>query len=250
MLAAGDPQYGLWFGLADSYAAEVCSGAGADWVLIDAANPSNNVQNILAQLQAVQATSEVMVRTADNSPQLLGQLLDLGVNNFVIPGVTTVEMATQVVAATRYPPSGTRAVANVLNRAAGFGQQTNYLRTAHESICIFIQIDSANVLNSMDSIGTVPGVDGVFISPGDLAASLGHLGNRRHPQVIEAMEYVLEWAQDRGVNAGFAASSAADGIDWSRKGASLITLGSDVGILKRGAQGLFAEVRGRTPSFY
>lgn len=244
MLATGEPQYGLWLGLANAYTAEICAGSGADWVLVDGEHAPNTLTTVLGQLQAARGRAEVMARTADRDATRIKQYLDLGVRNLLVPMVESAEQAAAVVAATRYPPAGTRGVASTLNRAADFGRRADYLRTADDSICLFVQIESAAGLAAVKDIAAVRGVDGIFVGPADLAASLGHLGNPRHPEVRAAIEEALEAAQVAGVHSGLYASSAADGREWAARGALLVAVGSDVGILQRGTAHLFQEAKG------
>lgn len=244
LLASGDPQYGLWLGLANAYTAEVCAGSGADWVLIDGEHAPNTLTTVLTQVQAVGGRVEVMARTADRDPTRVKQHLDLGVRNFLVPMVETAEQAAELVAATRYPPEGNRGVASTLNRAADFGRHSDYLRTAADALCLFVQIESVEGLRNVKEIATVPGVDGLFVGPADLAASMGHLGNPRHPEVRAAIEEVLEAAHAAGLHAGLYASSPADGREWAARGAALVAIGSDVGVLQRGTARLFEQVKG------
>jgi len=243
-LGSGEPQYGLWMGLANPYSAEICAGSGADWVLIDGEHAPNTLTTVLGQVQSARGIVEVMARTPDRDSTLIKQYLDLGLRNLLVPGVETPQHAAEVVAATRYPPVGNRGVASTLNRAADFGRHTDYLRTAHESICLFVQIESAAGLESVKEIAQVQGVDGVFVGTGDLAASLGHLGNPRHPEVREALGHVLETVQGVGRHFGLYASSPADSREWAMKGAALVAVGSDVGVLQRGTRQLFQQVHG------
>ena len=243
-LDSGDPQYGLWLGLANAYTAEICAGSGAAWVLVDGEHAPNTLTTVLGQMQSARGLVEVVVRPPDRDPTRIKQYLDIGVRNLLVPMVETAEQATEVVAATRYPPAGTRGVASTLNRASDFGRHADYLRVAHESICLFVQIGSAAGLESVKKIASVSGVDGIFVAPADLAASLGHLGNPRHPEVREAISHMLETAQSTGVHFGLHASSPADGREWTMKGAALVAIGSDVGVLQRGTRKLFQEVRG------
>lgn len=243
-LDSGEPQYGLWLGLASPYCAEICAGAGADWVLIDGEHGPNTVTTALGQLQAARGLVEVIARTPDRNPTHIKQYLDIGVRNLLIPSVDTLEQAEAAVAATRYRPLGTRGVASTLSRAADFGRNTDYVRTAHEAIRLFVQIDSAEGLKAVREIASLQGVDGVFVGAGDLAASLGYLGNPRHPEVREALGYVLDTVQSAGKHFGLYASSPADAREWAMKGAALVAVGSDVGALQRGTRKLFEQVRG------
>lgn len=243
-LASGEPQYGLWLGLANAYTAEVCAGSGADWVLVDGEHAPNTLTTVLGQLQALRGRVAAMVRTPDQDPTVLKQYLDLGVQNLLVPMVESPEEAAALVAATRYPPAGTRGVASTLNRAADFGRHPDYLRTAADDLCLFVQIESARGVARVEEIAAVPGVDGIFVGPADLAASLGHLGNPRHPEVRSAIEQALDAAQAAGVHAGLYASSPADGREWAARGAVLVAVGSDVGVLQRGTARLFSEAKG------
>lgn len=243
-LERGEALYGLWLGLANSYSAEVCAGSGADWVLVDGEHAPNTLTTVLAQLQAVQHRVAVVVRVPDQSPTGIKAHLDIGAHNLLVPMVESAEQAEAVVAATRYPPLGNRGVASTLNRAGDFGRRADYLRTAADDICVLVQIESEAGLTALPEIAAVRGVDGLFIGPADLAASMGHIGNPRHPEVRRAVEGALEQAHAAGVPVGLYASSPADGRDWVTRGAVLVAVGSDVGVLQRGTAQLFREARG------
>ena len=52
-LKQGQTQWGFWLGLASPYTAEISAGAGFDWLLIDGEHAPNDIQSVLAQLQAI-----------------------------------------------------------------------------------------------------------------------------------------------------------------------------------------------------
>ena len=172
-LLRGEPQIGLWLGLADPYAAELCAGAGFDWLLIDAEHAPNDVRSVLAQLQALDAYPvRPVVRPPVGETHLIKQYLDLGVQTLVIPMVETAEQARALVQATRYPPQGVRGVGSALARASRWNGVPNYLHAANGEICLIVQLESKSALEHLDDILGVEGVDGVFIGPADLSA--GH----------------------------------------------------------------------------
>src|SRR5579864_1733205 len=108
-----DPQFGLWLGLADSYSAEICAGAGLDWLLIDGEHAPNDVRTILAQLQALAAYPvHPVVRPPVGDVHLITQLLDIGAQSLLIPIVESGDDARLLVSATRDPPSRVRGVAS------------------------------------------------------------------------------------------------------------------------------------------
>src|SRR5271169_5684430 len=102
-------QIGLWLGLADPICAEICAGAGFDWLLIDGEHAPNDVRSILAQLQSVAPyPAHPVVRPVTGDANIIKQLLDIGARTLLIPMVESAEQARQLAAAMRYPPEGIR----------------------------------------------------------------------------------------------------------------------------------------------
>lgn len=156
-------QIGLWLGLADPICAEICAGAGFDWVLIDGEHAPNDVRSILAQLQAV-APHPVhpIVRPVSGDVQLIKQLLDIGAQTLLVPMVETAEQAKLLVSAMRYPPAGIRGVGAALARASQWNRVTDYLHLANDQMCLLVQVETRLGLDNLDAIARVEGVDGVF----------------------------------------------------------------------------------------
>ena len=143
---------------------------------------------MLAQLQAVAPYPVApVVRPASNDTVLIKRFLDIGAQTLLIPYVQNAEEAARAVAAMRYPPDGLRGV-SALTRATRFGRVAGYAARAEEELCLLVQVETGEALGRLEEIAAVEGVDGVFIGPGDLAASLGHLGQPGHPEVVAAVE--------------------------------------------------------------
>src|SRR3546814_12426470 len=87
----------------------------------------------------------------------------------------------------RYPPAGIRGVAG-LTRASRFGRVEGYAGRAEPELCLLVQVETRQSLDAIEEIAAVDGVDGIFIGPGDLYASLGHPGELFHPEVVAAVE--------------------------------------------------------------
>lgn len=188
-LAARKQQIGLWAVLANASTTEIAAGAGFDWLLLDAEHAPNDVTTLLAQLQVMAAyRATPVVRPAWNDPVLIKRYLDIGVQSLLIPYVQTRAEAEQAVSATRYPPAGLRGVGGSSVRASHFGRIDRYIDRASDQLCVLVQIETRAGLDNLEAIATVPGVDGVFIGPADLAASLGHPGNAGHPEVRSAID--------------------------------------------------------------
>src|SRR5207253_106022 len=89
-LRAGRPQIGLWCSLCSNVVAEVIADAGFDWILVDTEHAPNDITAVVGQLQALMAgPAAPIVRPAWNDTVLIKRLLDIGVQNFLVPYVQT-----------------------------------------------------------------------------------------------------------------------------------------------------------------
>lgn len=231
-LQAGKPQYGFWLGLCNPLSAELCGLCGYDWLLIDAEHAPNDLHSIHLQLLAIGNTpSHAAVRLVNGDSALIKQMLDLGAQTLLIPMVETAEQARTLVAATRYPPHGIRGVGTALARAAGWNQRGNYFDSADREICLLLQVESVAALKNLEEILSVEGVDGVFVGPADLAASMGHLGNPAHTDVVEAVGSALKQIRAAGKAAGTLVTSKPLAKHYEQCGAQFIALGVDTLVL-------------------
>ncbi|GLV26896.1 2,4-dihydroxyhept-2-ene-1,7-dioic acid aldolase [Sphingobium sp. TomTYG45] len=230
---------GLWQALANPYTAEICAGAGFDWLLFDGEHAPNTLQTLLAQLQAISNYPIVPVaRVPVGEAAIIKQYLDIGFQTLLVPMVESGAQAERIVAATRFPPLGVRGVASATSRASGFGVDKSYLATAHERIFTIVQIESQAGLDAIEDIASVPGVDALFIGPADLAGSLGHLGNPGHPDVQQAISKALSRIRSLGKPAGLFAISTDDAQQRIAEGVNFLSVGTDIGLLANGARNL------------
>jgi 4-hydroxy-2-oxoheptanedioate aldolase len=243
-LVAGAPLLGLWQSLASPYTTEICARTGFDWLLFDGEHAPNTLQTLLGQLQAAAPFPvEAIARVPSGEPVAIKHYLDLGFTTLLMPMIDSAEHARTVVAATRYPPHGVRGVASAVSRAAGFGANPDYLATAHLGLAVIVQIESRAGLEAIDAIAAVEGVDALFVGPADLAASLGHLGNPGHPEVQQAIDHAKARIDAAGKPAGIFATSPEDARRRGEEGFSFISIGTDIGLLARGAAALLGSVR-------
>ncbi|THF86233.1 4-hydroxy-2-oxoheptanedioate aldolase [Deinococcus sp. KSM4-11] len=247
-LATGNAQIGLWVGLADPYSAEICAGAGFDWLLIDGEHAPNDVRSMLAQVQALAAYPVApVVRPPVGDTHLIKQYLDLGVQSLLIPMVESAGQARALVAATRYPPRGVRGVGSALARASRWNRVPDYVHHADEHICLLVQVESAAGLAALDEILAVEGVDGVFIGPADLSASLGQLGHPEHPDVVAAIDDAIRRIVASGKAAGILSTDETQARGYLAAGCTFVAVGVDATLLARVTQELAARFgRGET----
>ncbi len=235
-------QIGLWSTLSSSYTVEVLAGAGFDWIVLDTEHSPADLENLLGQLQAIAAyPATPVVRVPWNDMVNIKRVLDIGAQSLLIPQVNTAEEARNAVAYTRFPPAGLRGVAGA-TRGTRFGRIKNYFKTAHEELCVIVQLESRESLDNLEAIAAVEGVDGLFIGPADLHASLGYPGERAHADVLPVIEQALKRIVKTGKIAGILTDEIL-ALRWIEAGATFVGVGSDVGILARGAETLAAKFK-------
>lgn len=228
----GREQIGLWLGLGETFSAEICAGAGFDWLLIDAEHGPNDLRSILAQLQALAPyPTQPVVRPPQGDHVLIKQLLETGVQTLLIPMVESAEQARGLVEAMRYPPTGIRGVGSALARASRWGRISNYAHLANAQMCLLVQVETRPGYEQLDSILAVEGVDGVFFGSADLAASYGYLGQSTHPEIVAAIEDGLQRARAAGKAGGVLCSDRRLNERYLAAGASFVAVGVDALLL-------------------
>lgn len=251
-LAEKRRQIGFWLNLPNTTVAEIAAGAGFDWLLVDGEHTDHSLQTILHQLQTIaayprtHAIARLPMGLGHVGQMLIKQYLDLGVTSLLVPMVDTPEQAQAIVRAARYPAlgdgsGGIRGMAG--GRAARWGRYPNHVHEANERLCILVQAETRTAIDNLEAIAAVDGVDGIFIGPADLSASMGHRGNPGHPE----MQAVMEDATRRIVRAGKAAGNlAVDSataqryLDW---GATFVAVGLDTNVLARETSALARQFK-------
>jgi 4-hydroxy-2-oxoheptanedioate aldolase len=236
------PQVGIWSSLSSHIVAEILAHAGFDWVLLDTEHSPNELPMVQSQLHAMTGgTASAVVRPAWNDMVLVKRFLDIGAQSLLLPYVQTAEEARNAVSYTRYPQAGLRGVAGS-TRAAGYGRTKDYMKKAHEEICLLVQAETRKSLANLEAICEVDGVDGVFIGPNDLSADLGHLGNWQHPEVWKVMEDAAKRIRKAGKAPGILVGEA-DGQRCLDAGFLFVAVGADTGMLVRGSDALAAKFK-------
>lgn len=194
-LLRGETQIGLWLSSTSSYMAEIAATSGYDWLLIDGEHAPNTIQDLYHQLQAIAPyASQPVIRPVEGNRSLIKQVLDIGA------GVA---------------------------RAARWGRVENYMAEANDELCLLIQVESRTALENLDAILEVDGIDGVFIGPADLSASLGYPDDAGHPDVQRVIEQSIRRIRAAGKAAGFLAVDPAMAEKCLAWGANFVAVGVD-----------------------
>ena len=245
-LAEGRQQIGLWCAIPDSGVVEMLAGCGYDWMVLDTEHGPMDEIAVLPLLQAMAPyPTHPVVRPTSLNPPEIKKLLDFGAQTIIVPYVQTAAEARLAASAVDYPPGGVRGVAG-LTRASRYGTVRNYAASAREAVCLLVQLETGAALDALEEIAAVPGIDGLFIGPADLAASLGHPGEPSHPEVKARIVDAIRRIRAAGKPAGVLTLDQEALGEFVEAGTSFTAVDIDSGILRRGALARAAEWKART----
>lgn len=243
-IAAGRQVINGWLSTGSAHVAEIMANQGYDSLTIDMQHGVIDDAAAFAMLQAISTTETTpMVRVPWNDPAVLMRVLDAGAFGIVCPMVNSRKEAEAFVAACRYPPRGFRSFGP--NRAVLYARASSsrdYAQEAESEILLFAMIETRAGLENLDEIVETPGLDGLYVGPGDLSFALGVA-----PSMAPADEGVLsaiERIRSSTRAAGLIAAVHTDGPETAAKrfaeGFQLCTLQGDTRLL---ADGAAAQVR-------
>ncbi|MCB1342951.1 MAG: 4-hydroxy-2-oxo-heptane-1,7-dioate aldolase [Pseudooceanicola sp.] len=226
-LSQGKRQIGYWCSIRDTLVVEMLAGCGYEWLLLDTEHAPMAGTDTLPLMQAAAPYPvSCVVRPAWNDTVEIKKLLDCGAQSLLIPYVQNADEAAQAVKAMHYPPRGVRGVAGA-TRASRFGTIKDYGKRASEELCLLVQVETAAALAEIEAIAAVDGVDGIFIGPADLAASMGYPGEPSHPEVRKAVVDATKRIRAAGKPPGFLSTDMAFCQEVSDAGALFLAVGVD-----------------------
>lgn len=241
-LKSGKQQIGLWNSVHSAVLPEALGPLGYDWIVVDTEHSPVEPVMVMQSLQALAAYPETsaVVRPVVNDTALIKRHLDMGAQTLILPYVQNPDEAQAAVDAMRYPPRGVRGVAGA-TRASHYGAVKDYATTCEEELCLIVQVETVSALEHLEEIAGLDGVDGVFIGPSDLSASMGLPGQPNHPEVRAEIENSYKRLQAINVPAGVLATNN----DFAQRsfdlGAAFVAVGVDLSIMLGAAR----ELRGK-----
>lgn len=175
---------------------------------------------------------DCMVRTPTLEHSRLYRYLEDGATGLMVPLVPDDQMARRVVEAAKFPPLGNRGFDGagldgdyVIDAWKPDG---NFTEEANRETFVIVQIETPEAVHNVDKIAAVPGVDALFIGPGDLGRRLAISGEMTVEQVIEKVSQV---AKKHGKPWAITAGSLDDLIKHRKRGAQLVPWGGDFGLI-------------------
>jgi 2-keto-3-deoxy-L-rhamnonate aldolase RhmA len=194
---------GTWLSLPNESVAEIFAKAGYEWVVIDLEHSAISINQAEQLIRIIDlAGSKPFVRLSGHSSSQIKRVLDAGAKGILAPMVESKAQIEGIIASCHYPPKGNRGMG--LARAQGYGEanaKSEYILTNSKYIEIYAQIESVTGIANLDSIFSQE-IDGYFIGPYDLSASLGNPGIFNSDEFINAEEQILKTSKQYQIKAG------------------------------------------------
>lgn len=231
-LLAKDVLVGTFSAIPHPMTVEMTASAGWDFIVIDAEHSQVDRGDLEPLLRAAQvAHTPALFRLPGLDGIWINAALDAGAAGVLLPRINTAAEAKQAVAATRYPPAGTRGVGP--GRAAGYGARIEQAIADNANAVLALQIESAQGLANIDEIAAVEGIDALYIGPGDLALSLGAMGPAGRPALERAIATIVASCKRHNRPVGTFCMTPDQLAQSIAQGMTFVTLGSDAVFLGR-----------------
>ena len=222
---------GLWMMSTSPELAKAGSAAGFDYVCLDLQHGLVRPTDVLRLTDAVRASGPALVaaRVAANRFTEIGALADAGVEAIIVPLVSSVAEADAAVAALDYPSRG---------GDRSWGPTAELIHGAVQDIrderpLLFVMIENAEGLAAVEDICAVPGVDGIYVGPSDLAFAVGALPGQLNDAHAEALVLIRTAADAAGVIPGIHCGDGTEAKLRKDQGFRFITSAGDIGAAGR-----------------
>jgi 4-hydroxy-2-oxoheptanedioate aldolase len=203
-----------------------------DYVCVDLQHGHATYSDLPGLLQAMRAADRApLARVPWNDPASIMRALDVGACGVIVPMVNSAVEAAAAAAACRYPPHGARSWGPMWASVRDDGAPAPLEQDA--AVLCLVMVETRAAVDALDEIVRVPGVDGVYIGPNDLALGCGfdRATYRDSPAVEALIEGVITTCREAGVVAGLHCSDAEMAAHWAGRGARLLTVGQDLALL-------------------
>ncbi len=244
-LSRGEPCLGAWLSIGDPLTVETwAADCTLDWVLIDMEHSGQGWQGLQMMFLGWKGcATPLIVRVPSHDLSFISRALDLGAAGILVPFVNTAEQAARIVSACKYPPVGTRGF-GPRRASRHYAKSTDYRDSANNDLFVMVQIEHKQGLENVEEIAAVPGLDGLFIGPGDLSFSLGVPQQYTHPDLLAAVRKIIQVGKTKKLPVSMAIDERPEVVaNWIREGVDMPTIGLDGLVLRDAFKQAASDVR-------
>ena len=242
LLQTDTPAFSIFMNTGCPFACEIFAHAGFPIIAVDCQHSVFTEQSALQAFQAIQTTNAIPIaRSRWNDPSHIMRLLDFGAMGIICPMINTAEDAKKFVSACRYSPQGNRSFGPIRS-AVAYG--ADYYKTANDAIITLAMIETADSLQNVDDILTVPGLNGIFVGPNDLSIDLGHppLLDSDHTEFDKIITHIASKAKAQGKITGIFTGTINGAKKRIKQGYNFIILSNDATVLKQQSAKMMADI--------
>lgn len=229
------PALGTWSQIGSPEVVDMIGLSGFEFAIVDIEHGYfglETAENLFRACNAVGIAPWIRVPAVDRV--IIGKALDCGAQAVVVPGVSSPADAEIAVAATRYAPRGIRGGCPCVRSGGHYIRDwKGYVDRTETQTGAILLVESRAGLDRFEEIVRVPGILAVLVGPFDLSLSLGHEGDYDHPEVQEAVTYMVRHAIEQGVPVVYPVFSphleqARDQLNhWYEMGVRTFVVGTD-----------------------
>lgn len=247
-LTGGENCINGWLSMSNGYGAELMARHPWDSLTVDLQHGVHDYASMVACFQGASASGiPLLARVPSLEAGMIGKVLDAGAWGVICPMVNSAEQATNLAAASLYPPLGERS--NGPNRAAGYGEPAAaYQSFANAEVLVIPMIETIAAIDALDGILEVPGVSGIYVGPSDLAFSMGYQPafDTENPEILAIYERVARSAKAHGKFAGIHCLDPVYAARMTQLGFQFVTVSSDALLMMNGARLILERFRQAT----
>lgn len=202
MLIKQNYTIGSWITLAHPAIAEIMCKSGFDWLTVDLEHSVITIREAEELIRIIHLSNvSPFVRLTSNDENQIKRVMDAGAHGIIVPMVKTKSDAEKAIKYVKYPPLGIRGVG--LARAQGYGSEfKEYNKWLKNEVKIIVQIEHVDSINNLNDIISLKHINGIFIGPYDLSASLGIPGDFENKMFKDAIKYIEEECKKKDVKMG------------------------------------------------
>lgn len=240
----GACQFGTWVKLGTPETLECLALAGFDFVAVDMEHAPHTFESAYRCIVMAQGLGmKVLVRLPDGEGAVVQRILDSGADGVLIPRVRSADEAQRIANGMLFSPTGSRGM-GITSRAGSWGlkRMTDYVREGNQQVLRVPQLEDPAALQAVGDILNVPGINGIFVGPGDLSLVTGKPAT--DPANAALIDNLVKVAKERGIPCGTAVGDSAAALKAKAKGFNFVMVSNDVSMFAKTAQGLIQGIKG------
>lgn len=176
-----------------------------DFVWLDGEHGPFELRDLEDHCRAAEAVGITPIARVPNiASSTILQYLDRGILGILGPHISSRADAEQLVRACLFGPQGERSFGG--NRGCDYDfeltDKVAYYRKCNENMLVGALLEDGGVLENLDEILAVPGIDYFSVGPNDFAQGLGYPGEPGRREVLDAIDEVHSRIRSAGRRVG------------------------------------------------